>query len=248
MTSASEADSALEKAKQYVRSLLPVPLRHGLVRTDWVLQPSARLGGDLFGYHFIDTRTFAIYLVDVSGHGVDAAMHAVSVMNVLRQRALPGVDVRDPARMAAYLNDMFQMDNHGGMLLSLWYGVFDVEARTLTHCSAGHHAAYLVDAKRESATPLGNANVLVGMMPGYNYRSATAAVPMGSTLYLFSDGAFEVEALDGSVRSLDEFVPLLTAPVDPAKTESQRLLDTMKATTGRNAFEDDFTLVVAALG
>jgi serine phosphatase RsbU (regulator of sigma subunit) len=245
---ASAADDSLEKAKQYVRSLLPVPLQHGLVRTDWVLQPSARLGGDLFGYHFIDTKTFAIYLVDVSGHGADAAMHAVSVMNVLRQRSIPGVDVRDPSRMTAYLNDMFQMESHGGMLLSLWYGVFDIETRTLAFSSAGHHPAYLVDARRDCAIPLGNANVLIGMMPGYNYRSGRTEVPAGCSLYLFSDGAFEVEAMDGSVRSLDEFVPLLTAPVDPAKTESQRLLDTVKATTGRQSFEDDFTLVVATFG
>jgi sigma-B regulation protein RsbU (phosphoserine phosphatase) len=86
------------------------------------------------------------------------------------------------------------------------------------------------------------------MMPGYNYRGGSAPVPVGASLYLFSDGAFEVDAIDGSVRSLDEFVPLLTAPVDPVKTESQRLLDTMKATTGRDSFEDDFTLVVATLG
>ena len=95
-------DTDLEKAKRYVRSLLPDPLEEGPVRTDWVLQPCARLGGDAFGYHYIDDRTFAIYLLDVTGHGTDAAMHAVSVMNVLRQRALPGVDVRDPARMAVH--------------------------------------------------------------------------------------------------------------------------------------------------
>jgi serine phosphatase RsbU (regulator of sigma subunit) len=245
---ASEADTALEKAKQYVRSLLPAPITQGLVRTDWVLQPSAKLGGDLFGYHYIDTRTFAIYLVDVTGHGADAAMHAVSVMNILRQRSLPGVDVRDPVAMAGYLNDMFQMDNHGGMLLSLWYGVFDLETRVLSFASAGHHPAFLVDARRDCAIPLGNANVLIGMMPGYSYRGGRTTVPPGSSLYLFSDGAFEVEAADGSVRSLEEFVPLLTAPAHPAKTESQRLLDTVKATTGRQAFEDDFTLVVAVLG
>jgi 3-hydroxyacyl-CoA dehydrogenase len=41
--------------------------------------------------------------------------------------------------MATYLNEMFQMDRHGGMLLSLWYGVFDLESRTMTFTSAGHH-------------------------------------------------------------------------------------------------------------
>jgi serine phosphatase RsbU (regulator of sigma subunit) len=240
-------DSDLDKAKQYVRSLLPAPLEEGAVRTDWVLQPSAKLGGDMFGYHFIDPRTFAIYLLDVTGHGADAAMHAVSVMNVLRQPSLPGVDVRDPARVAAYLNEMFQMDSHGGMLLSLWYGVLDLAGGSIAFTSAGHHAAYLVDAAREAAAPLDVSNVLIGMMPGYDYRAGRAATAPGSSLYLFSDGVFEVDAPDGREWGMDAFVFLLTAPAEAGKTESRRILEAVMGATGRLAFEDDFTLVVASL-
>lgn len=243
-------DSDLEKAKQYVRSLLPAPIASGAVHTDWVLQPSAKLGGDMFGYHFIDERTFAIYLLDVTGHGTDAAMHAVSVMNVLRQRAPPGVDARDPARMVAYLNEMFQMENHGGMLLSLWYGVLDLTTRTLAFTSAGHHAAYLVGPGRDAAVPLDVSNVLVGMMPGYKYAGGHGHVPPGSSLYIFSDGVFEIDPTAGKVwgGSLDDFVPLLTTPAEPGKTESRRILEGVMARTGRESFEDDFTLVVATFG
>ena len=92
-----ELDRDLESARQYVHSLIPPPLTEGPIRTEWILLPSARLGGDVFGYHQLDPRTFAIYLLDVSGHGTGAAMHAVSVTNVLRRDALPGVDMRDPA-------------------------------------------------------------------------------------------------------------------------------------------------------
>ncbi len=238
-------DTDLEKAKRYVRSLLPEPLQEGPVRTDWVLQPCAKLGGDAFGYHFIDERTFAIYLLDVTGHGTDAAMHAVSVMNVLRQRSLPGVDVRDPARMASHLSQMFQMDNHGGMLLSLWYGVCDLGARSIAFTSAGHHAGYLVGPDRDRATPLDVSNVLIGMMPDYPYRSGRAELVPGSSLFLFSDGAFEIDPANGRQWDLDAFVGLLTEPRDAGKTESQRILDAVAARTGRPAFEDDFTLVVA---
>ena len=240
-----DQDSDLEKAGRYVRSLLPHPIAEGPVRTDWVLQPSAKLGGDAFGYHFIDERTFAIYLLDVTGHGTDAAMHAVSVMNVLRQRALPGVDVRDPGRMAAHLNDMFQMDRHGNMLLSLWYGVCDLGSRTLAFTSAGHHAGYLVGPERDGAVPLDVSNVLIGMMPGYEYRSDRVQVPTGSSLFLFSDGVFEIDTADGRPWGIDDFVPLLTEPRHPGKAESRRILETVTARTGRQSFEDDFTLVVA---
>jgi hypothetical protein len=238
-------DNDLEKAKRYVRSLLPEPLEQGPVRTDWVLQPCAKLGGDAFGYHFIDERTFAIYLLDVTGHGTDAAMHAVSVMNVLRQRSLPGVDVRDPARMASHLSQMFQMDAHGGMLLSLWYGVCDLGSRTLAFTSAGHHAGYLVGPGREGATPLDVSNVLIGMMPDYPYRSGRAELAPGSSLFLFSDGAFEIDPANGRQWGIDAFVALLTEPRDAGKTESRRILDSVTARTGRSTFEDDFTLVVA---
>ncbi len=238
-------DSDLEKANKYIRSLLPPPIEDGPVRTDWVLQPSARLGGDAFGYHLIDERTFAIYLLDVTGHGAGAAMHAVSVMNVLRQRVLPGVDARDSARMAAHLNEMFQMDRHGGMLLSLWYGVYDLGARSLAFTSAGHHASYLVGPAREGAVPLDVSNVLIGMMPGFEYRSDRVEVSPGSSLFLFSDGAFEIETADGREWGLDDLVPLFAEPRHPGKAESRRILETVAARTGRQSFEDDFTLVVA---
>ena len=86
----------LAKAADYVRSLLPAPLT-GAVETEWCFQPSDQLGGDAFGYHWIDAEHFAMYLLDVCGHGVGAALLSVSVLNTLRAQTLPGVDFRQPA-------------------------------------------------------------------------------------------------------------------------------------------------------
>jgi len=240
-----DLDSDIARASRYIRALLPPPIAQGPVRTDWILQPSARLGGDAFGYHFIDERTFAIYLLDVTGHGADAAMHAVSVINVLRQTALPGVDVRDPARMARYVNDLFPMERHGNMLASLWYGVCDLATRTLTFTSAGHHPAYLVAPGSQAPAPLDVGNVIIGMVPGHDFRTEQVVVAPGSSLYLFSDGAYEIATADGRQWGIDDLVPLFALPSQPGKGESQRVLEAVSARTGRQAFEDDFTLVVA---
>ena len=56
-----------------MQSLLPDKLKKGLIKTDWRFVPSAELGGDSFGYHWLDDDHFAFYLLDVSGHGVGAA-------------------------------------------------------------------------------------------------------------------------------------------------------------------------------
>ena len=240
-----EIDRDLESARRYVQSLFPAPLTEGPIRTEWVLLPSARLGGDVFGYHRLDARTFAIFLLDVSGHGTGAAMHAVSVANVMRRDALPGVDMRDPAKVAAYLNGMFQMSTHGGMYLTMWYGVYDLETRTLAYCSAGHHPSYLVPQARDRAIALKTGNIMIGATPTFDFESSSVEVPAGSRLYVFSDGIFEIESKDGEQWGLDHVLPLIVDPPIPGTSEPERLLRAIRARAASPDFDDDFTVQVA---
>src|SRR5262249_42604821 len=82
----------LATAIGYVRAVLPDPITTGPVHADWIYVPSERLGGDILGYQMLDGTSFAAFLLDVAGHGTAAALHAVTVANVLRRRLLPGVD------------------------------------------------------------------------------------------------------------------------------------------------------------
>ena len=156
-----ELNRDLREASEYVMSLLPAPLDTGPVRTSWRFLPSAQLGGDAFGYYWLDPDTFVFYLLDVSGHGVGAGMHSVTVLNMLRQRALPGVDFTNPAAVLSSLNSRFQMGDHDG---TIWffarrYGhhtcgghpLYHVGARDLDYTTAGHHPAYLVPADAAGA-------------------------------------------------------------------------------------------------
>ena len=240
-----ELDRDLESARRYVHSLIPAPLTEGPIRTEWLLLPSARLGGDVFGYHQLDARTFAIFLLDVSGHGTGAAMHAVSVTNVLQRDAVPGLDMRDPAKVATHVNAMFQMSTHGGLYLTLWYGVYDLETRTLAYCSAGHHPSYLVAQARERAIPLKTGNIMIGATSPFEFESSSVEVPAGSRLYVFSDGIFEIEAKDGEQWGLDHVLPLIVEPPVQGMTEPERLLRAIRRHARSPDFEDDFTVLVA---
>src|SRR5207249_2695454 len=99
----------LAEAAVYVKSLLPAPLDDRL-KAQWRFQPSAELGGDAFGYHWLGQDQLAIYLLDVSGHGVGAALLSVSVLNGIRAESLAGADFRDPSSVLRQLNRVFQMD------------------------------------------------------------------------------------------------------------------------------------------
>ena len=240
---AEAAEHDLARAGAYIRSLLPAPISSGDIRVDWCFEPSARVGGDCFGYHALDDQRFAMYLVDVSGHGTGAALHAVSVMNVLRHRALPGVDMRRPAAVLRHLNDMFQMDKHGGMYFTLWYGVYDAQRNVLGFASAGHHPAYLVPPQRGTPAPLQTRNVPIGAFPEVRFKSDSIPVARGSMLHLFSDGVFEITTASGAQARLEDMLPLLVEPVHPGIDEPSRIYEEIRARALDGTVEDDFSFL-----
>jgi serine phosphatase RsbU (regulator of sigma subunit) len=240
---ADELARDLQRAADYIRSMLPPPVRQGPVRTEWFFQPSAQLGGDAFGHLKIDDDHFAGYLLDVSGHGIGAAVHTVAVLNVLRQMALPGVDFVDPGQVLAKLNAMFPMDQHGGLFFTMWYGVYRVSTRQLFFASAGHHPAYLVDAQRLGAQPLQTRNPMIGAMPDRTFLQSSVAVPEGALLHVFSDGVFEVETPAGKPWRLADFLPLLTAPPQPGLTEPERLVRAVRQLARPGPPDDDVSML-----
>lgn len=238
-----ELDRDLKQAWNYIQSLLPAPLADGPIRSDWTLVPCARLGGDAFGYRYLDPRHFAIYLIDVSGHGTGPAMHAVSVINVLRQPVLPDGDYADPTKVLGAINSMFRMESHGNLFLTVWYGVFDLEARTLTYAAAGHHPSYLLSPTRDTVTPLRTRNPIIGVAPDVVFKKETTPVLPGSTLYVFSDGVFEIVTPAGRDWTVDDFVEAIRMPPVEGVTESQRLLKYVRESAKAPQLDDDFSLV-----
>jgi serine phosphatase RsbU (regulator of sigma subunit) len=239
-----ELDRDLEKANSYVQALLPPPLREGAIRADWFYQPSAKLGGDAFGYGALSDTRFVAYLIDVSGHGAGAAMHSVAVMNLLRQRALPNTNMSKPAQVLAALNAMFQMESHADMYFTMWYGVYDRISRRLDFASAGHHPGYLTPAGRGEAIAMRTRNGLIGANPETTYKADSVIVPAGASIYLFSDGVFEIVTIDGVQWRLQDFLPLILKPPVEGLTECQRLFGEVQSVARPGGLDDDFSLVV----
>ena len=239
---AETLEQEMERAIRYVRAVLPEPIESGPIRAAWTFQPSASLGGDGFGYQRLKDGRFAVWLLDVVGHGVGSALLAVSVMNLLRQGELPGADAGDPAGVLARLNALYPMERHGDLCFSIWYGVFDPATRVLTHAAGGQHPAFLVDAST-APRPLATRNMLLGSVPDIAFRAAAETLPGPCRLYLFSDGVFEVEGRDGRQRDLSDFTALIAAGPEPGLAEPDRLLRDARAAT-TSAFEDDVSVLV----
>ncbi len=250
LVQSQELDRDLLKASDYVQSLLPQPLLTGPVRAEWFFQPSARVGGDGFGYHWLDEHRLVMYLLDVSGHGVGAAMHGVAVLSALRQQTLPATDFANPAQVLTRLNDVFPMDRHGGMFFTIWYGVLELPQRLLRYASAGQHPAYVLGAAGSAAAtplPLATRNLVIGAMPDAEFDSAQTQLQAGDRLFLFSDGVFEIVTTQGQTWTLEAFLPLLGVPGPPGVSQPEHLFQVVRGLARPGPLDDDFSILALSI-
>ena len=239
----------LAKAAEYVRSILPEPLK-GDLPIDWRFVPSASLGGDCFDYFWIDDDHLAIYLLDVCGHGVGPALLGVSAMNSVRSAGSGGADLRDPSSVLARLNTLFPMIQHGGMFFTIWYGVYRRSTRTISYSGGGHPPALLVSPRtqaplEERIKQLECPGPPMGVAPDLPFETLQAHVEPGSSILIYSDGAIEVfvEArklwgVEGLIRFLAEHDATQPACLDDLHVA-------VRAMTGSDVLADDFSIILA---
>jgi len=237
----------LRRAQDYMHALLPSRIENDSLSADWCYLPSAALGGDGFGYYMLDADTFVVFLLDVSGHGTGPALHSASAVNVLNQQSLPGANFARPEEVLLGLNRFLPMEEHDDLYFTMWYGAYSMGKRELTYASAGHPPAFLVKPDRSSVRELQTMNYAVGMFREAEYHSASLIVEPNSTLYLYSDGAYEIDSRGTSAWSLAELKEVVARPREPGLGEAARVERVVRARTGRDTYDDDFSVVAVTL-
>ncbi len=238
----------MEQAAHYVASLLPDKLKKGPVLTDWRFIPSAELGGDSFGYHWLDDDHFAFYLLDVSGHGIGSALLSVSAMNALRSQALPQTDFRVPGQVLFALNNAFPMEQQNGLFFTIWYGVYHRATRKLDYSGGGHPPALLLTggaADRAAMRVLEASGPMIGAVSDLEFETASTTLDSFAKIYLYSDGVYEIERIDKTMWPFDEFLEYMGQGPHDAVPDGKMdaLIAHDRAIQGREEFVDDCSIV-----
>jgi sigma-B regulation protein RsbU (phosphoserine phosphatase) len=241
-----QINADLADAADYVRTVLPPPLHQGPVRSDWRYIPSTSLGGDAFGYHWLDRHHFGVYLLDVSGHGVGAALLSVTVMNVLRTHALPGTDFRMPDQVLTALSRAFPTEENNDMFFTIWYGVYNHRTRDLAYASGGHPPALLVSGNADADSRielLQTGNQIVGGIKGATYQKASRRLKDSACLYVFSDGVYEFQQQDGRMWYFRQFADFLHHQHRGGHNDLEGLITSVRERLKGDDFDDDVTLL-----
>jgi sigma-B regulation protein RsbU (phosphoserine phosphatase) len=229
VTSRRLAEDGLRKAKQALehdlrlaarvqQALLPPPeFRAGDLRIAHAFHPCDDLAGDGVGVVSLPDNRLGIYLLDVSGHGVGAALLSFTLAHLLSptlggslltEHDSTGASVVPPCRVAERLNRQFPMDRTR-QYFTLVYGVADPSSGRFHYVTAGHPAPVLL-TRTGSPTPVAGAGLPVGMIDEATYDDEVLTLQPGDRVYCYTDGA--IEALNAAE---DEFgVDRLLAEID----------------------------------
>ena len=199
--------------------------------------------GDSFGYHDLDSDHFAIYLIDVCGHGVGAALLSVSIINVLRSCALPETDFRIPSDVLFKLNNAFPMERQNNMFFTIWYGVFQRSTGKLSYASGGHPAAVLLPVARDEGafSLIGTSEgMVIGAIEDMTFDQSDVSVRSGDRLLVLSDGTYEVDDLEGDVLSLEG---LANEALAADGSIPSHILEWVQKKSGQSELPDDYSMI-----
>ncbi|MDH3583162.1 MAG: PP2C family protein-serine/threonine phosphatase [Phycisphaerae bacterium] len=213
----------LEAAARIQQGLLPdrLPQLAG-AHFNHAFIPCDELAGDILNVFPLDDEHVALYLLDVSGHGVRAALLSVTLSRFLSpddsdaslMRTRPPGSTRsepaDPAQVVAALNQRFPMSEvpAEAQYFTLFYGVLQTHRRELRYVSAGHPPPILVD-KQGTSAELDGSDFPVGWVPGAEYQTRTRTLDVGDRLYIYSDGINEAQDANGQMLGQNRLGRLL---------------------------------------
>jgi len=230
-------------AAKYVRLMLPPALDDEEI-VDWQFHPSTHLGGDGLGYRRINDDLLALYVLDVTGHGLGSALLAVTALELLRNRVAQ-IDFSKPAEVIDRLNRTFQMKDHAGKFFSVWYGVYSRSKRQITYSNAGHPPPLLLTDKNTSPKLIKTqpGGPVLGILPEIYAPEITIDFPSTSELYLFTDGLYELTGTAAGRGSYDEFLTYLESQTLGSKSIWDAILSWFHRAQEEHVIDDDVTLL-----
>jgi len=186
-------DAHAREAKLIQSSLLPTQgLRHGSVDIAFRFIPFSEVGGDFVDFFCLPDGFIGIYLGDVVGKGLSAAMFAALVMGTLRGIHKTGTDT---ARVLALLNERLLQRPIPGRFCSTLYTLFNPATRELIFSNAGMPLPLLVSGA--ACRQLGEGGLPSGMFAGATYERHVVQLSPGDCVLFASDGLHELRNGEG---------------------------------------------------
>ena len=200
--------------------------------------PAEDVGGDLYDFVRVSSRSLGIAVADASGHGLPAALQARDAIIGLR------MGVEENLRISATIEKLNRVVAHSALaskFISLFYGELDASG-TIVYCNAGHNPPLLWDGA--SFRELRRGGMVLGPNPDATYERGYETVGPGHRLVAYTDGIVEATDAGDDAFGLERLRAVVArGAFASAREVVEAIFAAVRAHTGSEARDDDQTVV-----
>jgi sigma-B regulation protein RsbU (phosphoserine phosphatase) len=208
-------EAELEEARAIQSLMLPAqPLRVGTVTISHEFRPVAAVGGDFLDYFELMDNTIGLYLGDVSGKGLPAALYAGLAVGTLRGVHKTGTS---PSDVLTTLNRRLMTRRFPGRYVTTQYAVFDPRSHRLRIASAGMPGPFHLSAA--GCCLLGLSGIPPGLFAETSYETVTVHLNPGDSMLFCTDGLTDAFDGDGEPFGIERLQDLCRAERSASPTE-----------------------------
>ncbi len=238
----------LKKARQVQKSLLP---ENPPVLSGWeisvLLEPAHETSGDFYDFLVLPDGNTGLVIADVTDKGTGAALYMALSRSLWRTFAVNHPS--EPEQTMAETNQRILTDTHGGLFITLLYGILDPKVADFEYCNAGHLPGLLLRQKDGSVEQLERTGIPLGVLEDTSWERKKYHLQPGDTLVLYTDGITEAENQEGADFGMERLIE--TLKLQHGKTAGEirdTLRQAVKTWAGGADQSDDITLLVLARG
>ena len=239
-------DEDLKSAAAIQQSLLPdkYPTIEN-IDVAWKFEPCDQIGGDIFNINSVDERNVSLYMLDVCGHGVPAALISVAVSQFLNSgEGLLGsnCELSSPEIVLNRLEQTFPFERFDSYF-SIICMTLDVMEGLLTYSCAGHPSPIIVRADG-TLELLDRRGPIVGLGTQTPFGQQTVQLHRGDKVLLYTDGLLESRNPAGEYFGKSEFHDIIRSHhKEPVQTLVDITYEKIKEFRRQAAPVDDISLL-----
>lgn len=209
-----------------------------------ILKPARETSGDFYDFLNLPGNKLGVVVADVADKGIGAALYMTTCRTLIRTFA--GQFPDSPELVLANANQRILEDTHGGLFITVFYGVLDTESGEYIYCNAGHNPPIVFfNAGDGDQSELIRTGMPLGILAEGTWEQSRVTLNPGDLLVGYTDGITESQNDAGEFFGEQQLAESIQANRNlRLKPIQDALMDRIKDFAGTSHQFDDMTLLM----
>ena len=151
------------------------------------------------------------------------------------------IGLKEPGKVLREVNDLLYDDNEAMMFVTVLYGVYNPETRTLTYANGGHNLPIIVHPDGSSTVLPGTNGIALAIMPNAEFDQTEITCSPGDTIVFYTDGVTEAIDEQEEEFGMDRLREIFASAPGDCQVAVQSIFDAVSEFAGDAPQFDDIT-------